>query len=138
MWSICNRRKTVKKGVFSERFFRLIRLGFWPNTEKRLFAKTSNKNHSKEHRMLYKTVLGFFDIVLQLRDRHNFMLKDEKIMTIFSTKTLTQLFSKLAAFFKKLEYRFLFHSMLNKSKLTWFETDKPKADVRSTAIRILN
>ena len=55
-------------------------------------------------------VLGIFKIALRLRDRHAFMRLSVKILNVFNTLTLKQIFWKTKTFVKKLEYRFLVQS----------------------------
>ena len=55
-------------------------------------------------------VLGIFKIALRLRDRHVFKWQSVKILNVFNSLTLKQIFWKTKTFFKKLEYRFLVES----------------------------
>ena len=48
-----------------------------------------------------------FKIALRLRDRPRFMSQIVKILNVFNTLTLKEIFCKRKIFFKKLEYRFL-------------------------------
>ena len=57
-----------------------------------------------------KSVLGIFEVALCLRDRHVFMWQSVKILNVFNTLTLKQIFWKTKPSFKKLEYRFLIES----------------------------
>ena len=49
-------------------------------------------------------------MTLRLRDGHVFMWQSVKILNVFSTLTLKQIFWKMKTFFKKLDYRFLVES----------------------------
>ena len=77
------------------------------NTGERFFLEASFWSQQKEHRFFWKTLLGTFKIALRLRDRHVFMWRSVKILNIFSTLTLKQIFLKTKTFFKKLEHCFL-------------------------------
>ena len=53
---------------------------------------------------------GIFKIGLRLRDLHVFMWQSLRILNVFNTLTLKQIFSKTKTFLEKLEYRFLVKS----------------------------
>ena len=55
-------------------------------------------------------VPGIFKIALRLRDRHVFMWQSVKILNVFNTLTLKQIFWKTKTVLLKLEYVFLFES----------------------------
>ena len=59
-------------------------------------------------------VLEIFKIALRFRDRCVFMRQPVKILNVFNTLTLKQIFWKMNTFFKKLEYRLLVEN-------TWIE-----------------
>ena len=56
-------------------------------------------------------ILGIFKIALHWRDQHVFVWQSRKILNIFNTLTLKQIFWKTKTFLKKLEYPILVESM---------------------------
>ena len=75
-----------------------------------LFLKDLILKPTERAYVLPKTVLGIFKIALRLRDRNVFMWQSVKVLNVFNTLTLIQIFWKTKTFFKKLEYRFLVES----------------------------
>ena len=59
---------------------------------------------------ILKIVLGVFKITLRLRDQRVFIWQSVKILNVFNTLTLKQIFWKTKTCFKKLEYCFLVES----------------------------
>ena len=57
-----------------------------------------------------KRYQGFSKQPSVLRDRHGFVLQSVKILKVFNTLTLKQIFRKTKSFSKKLEYRFCVES----------------------------
>ena len=57
-------------------------------------------------------ILGIFKIAISLRDRYVVMWQTVKILNVFNTLTLKQIFWKTGTFFKKLECRFLVESIV--------------------------
>ena len=63
-------------------------VGFCLKTGKCLFVGDSFWSQKKEHRFLYKTVVGTFKIALDLRDQHIFMWQSQEIFIVFNMLTL--------------------------------------------------
>ena len=74
---------------------------------KTLFLRGFILKPSERTEVILKTLLGIFKIALRLQDRHVFTWQSVKILNVFSTLNLKQIFWKTKTFFKKLEYRFL-------------------------------
>ena len=73
-------------------------------------------------------------MALRFRDGHVFMWQSVKILNVFNTLTLKQIFWKTKTFFKELEYRFLTGS--NKIEKASFphKTAMPEANVKTNRI----
>ena len=70
-------------------------------------------------------------IVLRLRDRHIFMWQSVKVLKVFITLTLKQIFWKTKSFFKKLEYRFLVQTNKIENTSFLFKTALSEANVKT-------
>ena len=60
--------------------------------------------------VLLKNGIKDFQIAFRLRNRRVFMLQSVKILNIFNTLTLKQIYWEKKTFFKNLKYRFLVES----------------------------
>ena len=76
-------------------------------------------------------VQGIFKIALHLRDRHVFMWQSLKILNVFNTLTLKQIFWKTKTFLKKLEYRILFESNNTENRSFPYKTAISEANVKT-------
>ena len=76
-------------------------------------------------------VLGIFKIALRMRDRYVFMWQSVKVLNVFNTLTLIQIFWKTKAFFKNLEYRFLVETTKIENTLFPFKTALSEANVKT-------
>ena len=79
-------------------------------------------------------VQGIFKIVPRLRDRHFFMWQSRKILNVFNTLTLTQVFWKTKTFFKKLEYHFLVESTKIENASFPYKTAISEANAKTNRI----
>ena len=70
-------------------------------------------------------MVGIFKIPLRLRDRHVFMWQSMKILNVFNSLTLKQIFWKTKTFFKKLEDSFLVESTKIEKDWNHFHTKLP-------------
>ena len=61
--------------------------------------------------------LGVFKIALHLRDRHVFMSQSGKVLNVFNTLTLIEIFWKTKTFYKKWEYRSLVETTLTEANV---------------------
>ena len=76
-------------------------------------------------------VLGIFKIALRLIDRHVFMWESVKILKVFNSLTLKQIFWKTKTFFEKLGYRFLVESTKIENALFPYKTAISEAIVKT-------
>ena len=76
-------------------------------------------------------VLGILKIALGLRDRHIFMWQSVKVLNVFNTLTLIQIFWKTKTFFKKLEYHFLVETTKIENTSFPFKTALSEANVKT-------
>ena len=76
-------------------------------------------------------LLGIFKIALRLRDRHAFMWQSLKILNVFNTLTLKQIFWKTKNFFEKLEYHFLVESTKIENTSFPYKTAISEANVKT-------
>ena len=81
-------------------------------------------------------VQGIFKIALHLRDRHVFMWQSLKILNVFNTLTLKQIFWKTKTFLKKLEYRILFESNNTENRSFPYKTAISEANVKTNKMVI--
>ena len=81
-------------------FYGKIWVGFCLNIRKRFSLEFSLKNQQKEYRFFEKAVLGIFKIASRLRDWHAFMWQLVKVLNVFNTLTLIQIFWKTKTFFQ--------------------------------------
>ena len=91
------------------------------------------------HFEAYRKTIGFskkriFKIALRLRGRHVFMWQSVKILNVFNTLTLKQIFWKTKTFFKKLEYRFLVESTKIENASFPYKTAISEANVKTNKI----
>ena len=70
-------------------------------------------------------------IALRLRDQHVFMWQLAKILNVFNSLTLKQIFWETKHFFKKLEYRFLAESTKIENELFPYKTAISEAQVKT-------
>ena len=89
------------------------------------------ENALKEHRFLYKTVLGIFKIALSFRDWYVFMWQSVEILNVFNALTLIQIFWKTETFFKKLENHFLVETTKIENTSFLFKTTSSEANVKT-------
>ena len=75
-------------------------------------------------------VLGIFKIALHLRDQHVFMWQSVKVLNVFNTLNLIQIFWKIKTFFKKIEDSFLIETTKIGSTLFSFKTALSEANVK--------
>ena len=87
-------------------------------------------NHTERAQVLLKRVLEIFKIALRLRDQHVFLLQLLKILNVFNTLILRQIFWKTKTFFKKLEYRLLVVITKIESAIFPHKTALSEANVR--------
>ena len=79
-------------------------------------------------------ILGIFKIALCLRDRHVFMWQSLKILNVFNTLTLKQIFWKTKNFFEKLQYPFLVESTMIEIASFPYKTAISEANVKTYKI----
>ena len=70
-------------------------------------------------------------MALRFRDRHAFMWQSGKILNVFNTLTLIQIFWKIKPFFQKLEYRFLVETIKIENLSLPFETALSEANFKT-------
>ena len=70
-------------------------------------------------------------MTLRLRDGYVFMWQSVKILNVFSTLTLKQIFWRIKTFFKKLEYRFLVESTKIENASFPYKTAISEANVKT-------
>ena len=87
----------------------------------RILAWISDKDHLKEHRLIYKRVPQIFEIGSSLRDRHGFTRKFTENLSVFCVPTLNAIFSKSSKFIKKVKHPFLVQPLPNETHLFNFE-----------------
>ena len=79
-------------------------------------------------------VLGIFNIALRLRDGHVFMWQSVKILNVFNTLALKQIFWKTKTFFKKPGYGFLAESTKIENASFPYKTAISEANVKTNRI----
>ena len=79
-----------------------------------------------------------FKIALRLRDRHVFMCQSKKVLNIFNTLTLKQIYWKTKTFSKKLEYRFLVETTKIEDTSFLFKTTLSEPMLRQIKWRLQN
>ena len=97
-------------------------LGFCLNIRKHFFLEFS-----------FLSQQLIFKIPLRLRDRHVFMWQSVKVLNVFNTLTLIQIFWKKNTFFKKLEYSFLVETTKIENTSFLFKTALSEANVKTMA-----
>ena len=76
-------------------------------------------------------VLGISKIVLHLRDQDVFIRQSVKVLNVFNTLTLIQIFLKTKTFFKKLEHLFLVETTKIQNTSFPFKTALSEANVKT-------
>ena len=71
-----------------------------------------------------------------MRNRYVFMWQSVKVLNVFNTLTLIQIFWKTKAFFKNLEYRFLVETTKIENTLFPFKTALSEANVKINRMAI--
>ena len=80
-------------------------------------------------------MLGIFKIAFRLRDGHLFMWQSLKILNVFNTLTLQQIFWKTKTLFKILEYRFLVETIKIKNASFPYKIVMSEANVKINRVR---
>ena len=92
--------KKWKTAPFSNLYSK-IWVPFCLNTKKHFLSEIALYIQQKKHRFFKSRVSGIFKLALPLRDRHGFMRQSLKILNVFNTLTLKQIFWKRKTFFIK-------------------------------------
>ena len=79
-------------------------------------------------------VLGIFKIAPRLRDLHVSTWQWVKVLNVFNTLTLIQIFWKMKTFFKKLGYRFLVETIKIENTSFPFKTALSEANVKTNRV----
>ena len=103
-------------------------------TFENLFLRVFILKSTERAKTPLKTALGIFKIALRLRDRYDFMWQSAKVLNVFNTLTLIQIFWKANTFFKKLVYRFLVETTKIENTSFPFKTDLSEANVKTNRI----
>ena len=82
-------------------------------------------------------VLGISKIGFRLRDQHAFIWQSLRILNVFNTLILKQVFWKTKTFLKNLEYHFLVQSGTNESTTFPYKASLSKANAKTNWMGIM-